>query len=413
MGDKHLSGKGIRTYKKVDKLAIFGGKPVRKTYLPYARHWIDRGDISKVIDTLTSDWITTGPKVEEFEDAFKRYIGSKFAVAVNSGTSALDLSLSSLGLNKGDEVITTPLTFCATADAICYQGVRPVFVDILEETLNIDPKKIREKINASTRAIVPVDIAGQPCKMDEIMEVARENNLKVVEDASHAPGASIGNKKIGRIADLTTFSFHAVKNMTTAEGGMVVTSDEALYTTIKRNRFFGLDRTSQERHGAGGSWFYEKVALGRKANMSDISASLGLSQLKKLDTFLSRRKKIVSLYKKWLGNVDEIEIPEEQEGTTHSWHLYIIKLKLNRLKATRDEIFKALRHENIGVNVHYRPLHLHRYYKETFGYKEGDFPVAERCFNSILTLPLFAIMKEKDVQDVVKAIKKVCNYYRK
>jgi len=395
------------------KLAIFNGKPVRKTYLPYARHSIDRGDISKVIDTLSSNWITTGPKVEEFENAFKRYIGSRFAVAVSSGTAALDLSLGSLGLKKGDEVITTPLTFCATADAICYQGARPVFVDIVEDSLNIDPKKIREKINSATRAIIPVDIAGQPCKINEIMEIAKANNLKVVEDASHAPGASVANKKIGQIANLTTFSFHAVKNMTTAEGGMVATDDENLYTRIRRDRFFGLDRTSQQRHGVKGSWFYEKTSLGRKANMSDISASLGITQLKKLDTFLSRRRKVVSLYEKGLRDVDEIEIPKEEEGTTHSWHLYIIKLKLNKLKATRDEIFKALRHENIGVNVHYRPLHLHRYYQETFGYREGDFSVAERCFNSILTLPLFAVMKERDVQDVVRAIKKVCNYYRK
>jgi dTDP-4-amino-4,6-dideoxygalactose transaminase len=395
----------------MNKLAILGGRPVRRTYLPYARQWIDGGDISSVKDTLASGWITTGPKVEEFENAFRKYIGSRFAVAVSSGTAALDLSL--MGLKQGDEVITTPLTFCATSDAICYQGARPVFVDICEDTLNIDPKEIVKKINTRTKAIVPVDMAGQPCKMNEIMKIAGANNLKVVEDASHAAGAGIGDKKIGRIAHLTTFSFHAVKNMTTAEGGMVVTDDETFYTKIRRNRFFGVDRTSQEKHGSRGKWFYEKLSLGRKANMSDISASLGLSQLKRLDAFLTRRRQIAALYEKGLKDVDEIETPKEENGTTHGWHLYIIRLKLKKLKAARDEIFNTLRQENIGVNVHYMPLHLHPFYRERFGYKKGDFPAAERRFNTILTLPLFAGMKDKDAQDVIKAVKKVCNYYRK
>lgn len=386
---------------------------MRKTYLPYARHWIDSQDITAVKETLSSDWITTGPMVEKFEQAFREYIGARFAVAVSSGTLALDLSLACLGLKKGDEVITTPLTFCATADAICYQGARPVFVDIVEETLNIDPQKIVKKINARTKVIIPVDIAGQPCEMNEIMAIARRNNLKVVEDAAHSLGARIKNKKIGQFADLTTFSFHAVKNMTTAEGGMVGTDNEFLYTRIRRNRFFGLDRSSQERHGGKASWFYEKVELGRKANMSDISASLGLSQLKKLDSFLTRRREKVSLYEKGLREVEEIETPKELKGTTNSWHLYIIRLRLNKLRVKRDEIFKALRQENIGVNVHYRPLHLHRYYQTRFGYKEGDFPVAEKCFYSIMTLPLFAAMTKRDVRDVIKAVKKVCNYYRK
>jgi dTDP-4-amino-4,6-dideoxygalactose transaminase len=397
----------------MDKLALFGGRPVRTTYLPYARHWIDRTDMAAVKETLSSDWITTGPKVEEFEEAFRKYIGAGFAVAVSSGTLALDLSLSSLGLKEGDEVITTPMTFCATADAICYQGARPVFVDIVPETLNIDPQEIIKKINSRTRAIIPVDMAGQPCEMLEIMKIAYEHNLAVVEDAAHSLGAGIKNKKVGQLATLTTFSFHAVKNMTTAEGGMVVSDDEFLSARIRRNRFFGLDRSSQDRHGGQASWFYEKVDLGRKANMSDITASLGLSQLKKLDSFLARRRQKASLYEKGLGEVEEIETPQEVKETTHSWHLYIIKLKLNKLKAKRDEIFKALRQENIGVNVHYRPLHLQQYYQARFGYKEGDFPVAEKCFNAILTLPLFAAMTKKDVQDVIKAVKKVCNYYRK
>lgn len=385
----------------------------RKTFLPYARHWIDSHDILSVKNTMTSDWITTGPKVEEFEDAFKKYVGARFAAALASGTAALDLSLLSIGLKEGDEVITTPMTFCATSDAICYQGARPVFIDIEEKTLNIDPEKIKEKITKRTRAVMPVDIAGQPCRMDEIMEIAKRRSLIVIEDASHSHGARFGGKKIGQIAHLTTFSFHAVKNMTTAEGGMVVTADENLYADIRRNRYFGIDRTPQERHGASGTWFYDKVSLGRKANMSDIAASLGLSQLKKLDMFLARRRSIVAVYEKGLKYIDEIEIPEEEKGTRHAWHLYIIKLRLERLKAGRDEIFKALRSENIGVNVHYRPLHLHSFYQKRFGYKRGDFPVAERCFERIITLPLFAGMKEKDGRDVIAAVKKVCNFYRK
>lgn len=394
-------------------LAIFGGNPVRREFLPYARHWIDREDIKAVREVLASNWITTGPKVEEFEDAFKKYTGSKFAIAVNSGTAALDLSLFSLDIGRGDEVITTPLTFCATADAICYQGARPVFVDIVEDTLNIDPKEILKKIGPRTRAIIPVDIAGQPSDMDEIMDIARRFGITVVEDAAHSLGAKIGNRKVGQVAHLTTFSFHAVKNMTTAEGGMVVTSEEALYNKIRRARYFGLDRTSQERHGSGGGWVYEKTCLGRKSNMSDICASLGISQLKKVNRFLARRRYYASLYKKRLKEIDEVITPEEKMGVTHSWHLYIIKLRLDKLRCTRDEMFRALRYENIGVNVHYKPLHLHRYYQKRFGYKRGDFPIAEKCFDSILTLPLFPAMRKNDVEDVIKAIKKVCNYYRK
>ncbi|HEC39577.1 hypothetical protein LCGC14_0577380 [marine sediment metagenome] len=396
-----------------EKPAIEGGKPVRKEYLPYGTQWLNEKEINEVVDSLKSSWITTGPKMRLFEENFKKFKGSKYAVAVNSGTAALHISTSSININPGDEVITTPMTFVASANCVVYRGGTPVLADIKNNTYNIDPDEIRKKITPKTKAIIPVHFAGQPCDMDEICEIAEEHNLFIIEDAAHAIDAEYKNKKIGNISDLTTFSFHPVKNITTAEGGMVTSNNEDLYEKLLMFRTHGISKDAVKRFGKEGGFYYDMQYLGFRYNLSELHSSLGIHQLDKLKAFQSRRREIVRIYNKELGSIEGIKIPYVKRNIKHSWHLYVIQLDLEKLNVDRDHIFKALREENIGVNVHYIPVHYHSYYQEKFGLKRGILPNVEWLFPRIITIPLFHKMSDNDAYDVINALEKVIKYYRK
>lgn len=397
----------------MEKPAIEGGKPVRENFLPYGTQWLDEKEINEVIDSLKSNWITTGPKMRLFEEKFKEFKGSKFAVAVNSGTAALHVSTSSINIKPGDEVITTPLTFVASANCIVYRSGTPIFADIKKDTYNINPNEIKKKITSKTKAIIPVHFTGQPCDMDEITEIAEENNLYVIEDAAHAVDAEYKGKKIGNISDLTVFSFHPVKNITTAEGGMVLTNDYELYEKLLMFRTHGISKNAVNRFGKSGDYYYDMQYLGFRYNLSELHACLGIHQMSKLESFQKRRREIVELYNKELNDLEEIILPYVKKEVKHSWHLYVIQLNLERLKVDRDHIFRALREENIGVNVHYIPVHYHSYYENKFGLKKGILPNVEWLFPRLLTIPLFPRMSDDDVNDVVNALKKVIYYYKK
>ncbi len=395
------------------ELAINGGKPVRDKLLPYGHQWIDEEDIKAVIEVLRSDWITQGPKVAEFEKEFAKYVGARYAVAVNSGTAALHAACFAAQIEKGDEVITTPITFAASANCVIYQGGTPIFADIDENTLNIDPEKIKKKITPNTRVLIPVDFTGLPVNLEEILQIARKNNLIIIEDASHALGATYKGCKIGSISDMTIFSFHPVKHITTGEGGMITTNNKKYYERLKLFRTHGITKDKGRLLNYDGPWYYEMQELGYNYRLTDFQCALGLSQLKKIDRIIQRRREIVKRYNSELKDMQEIKIPEiNPVDSNPAWHIYMIQLNLKRLKISRREIFEALQAENIGVNVHYIPVHLQPYYQKRFGYRRGDFPKAENYYSRAITLPIFPKMTEKDINDVVKAVKKVINYYK-
>jgi UDP-4-amino-4,6-dideoxy-N-acetyl-beta-L-altrosamine transaminase len=394
------------------KPAIEGGKATRNNFLPFARPLIEQEDIEEVIDTLKSDWLTTGPKTHLFEEEFAKYIGCKYAVAVNSCTAALHISLAALGIGKGDEVITTPYTFVSTVNVILQQGARQVLVDIKPDTFNINPDLIREKINDKTKAIIPVHFGGQPCEMGKIMKIAKDNNLLVIEDAAHAISAEYEGRKIGTIGDATCFSFYPTKNMTTGEGGMVTTDDEKLRERLKIWELHGISKDAWRRYSAEGSWYYEVVCPGYKYNMTDIQASLGLHQLEKLNLFQKRREEIVKFYGEAFSDLEEIETPFVKSNIKPAWHLYVIKIVSEKLKINRNQFIEALKAENIGTSVHFIPVHLHPYYRDTYGFRRGDFPNAEYAFDRVISLPLFPKMSNKDVKDVIDAVRKIVVYYK-
>lgn len=371
-------------------------------FIPYGRQYIDEDDINEVVHVLKSDWITTGPKIKEFEDALCSYIGCSYCVAVNSGTSALDIAVQSLNLPTGSEVITTPFTFVATSNSIIYNGLKPVFADICKDTFNIDPEDIRRKINKNTKAIIYVDYAGHPCDIQNIREIANEFDLYLIEDACHAIGAEYRDQKVGNLADLTVFSFHPVKHITTGEGGAIVTNNEELYNCISLLRSHGIDKNTQDRYGPNASWAYDMKYLGRNYRITDFQAALGMSQLKKLESFVSRRNELALQYNSLLSDVDFITLPALKDEVRHSWHLYVIILDDS---INRDDFFKYMRNSNIGVNLHYIPVYRHSYYMENFGFRPDDFPVAEDIFKRIITLPLYPMMKLEELQYVVKKIK--------
>ncbi len=397
----------------MEKPAIEGGKPIRSDFLPYGTQWLDDKEINEVIDAMKSSWITTGPKMRLFENNFKKYIGSKYAIAVNSGTAALHVSTSSINIMPGDEVITTPFTFVATANCVVYRGGTPIFADIKRDTYNIDPNEIRKKITKNTKAIIPVHFAGQPCDMDEIFEIANKHNLLIIEDAAHAVDAKYKGKKIGNISDLTCFSFHPVKNMTTAEGGMITTNNQELYEKLLMFRTHGISKDAEKRFGKSGDYAYDMRYLGFRYNLSELHSALGIHQLDKLESFQNRRREIIKSYNKELEEFEEITLPYVKNDVKHSWHIYVIQLNLEKLKVNRDHIFRALREENIGVNVHYIPVHYHTYYMNKFDLKKGMLPNVEWLFPRLLTLPLFPRMTEQDVNDVINSLEKVLKYYKK
>jgi len=374
---------------------------VRKNFLPYGLHQIDDADVKEVVNVLKGNWIVMGPKVKEFESAVCKYVGCVHSVAVNSGTGALDIAVASLGIKKG-EVITTPFTFVATSNSILFNGLKPVFADIKRDTYNIDPQDIKKKITKATKAIIYVDYAGQPCDIAEIKEIAEAHGLYLIEDAAHALGAEYDEKKVGTFADITMFSFHPVKHITTGEGGMCVTNDEGLAGRMRILRNQGMETAAMERFGPGASWAYDVKLLGRNYRMTDFQAALGLSQLKKLEGFIKKRQGLANLYNEELKDMPSITLPHTKPNVRHVWHLYTILLDK---KINHDKFISTMRAKNIGVNVHYIPIYRFSYYQENFNFNPKDFPVTEDISKRIVTLPLFPTMTDNDVSEVVKAVR--------
>ncbi|MDF2065817.1 UDP-4-amino-4,6-dideoxy-N-acetyl-beta-L-altrosamine transaminase [Bacillus sp. Cr_A10] len=374
---------------------------MRNSYLPYGKQMIDELDIEAVVNVLRGEFITTGPAIEKFEENIAEYVGAKYAVAFTNGTAALHGACFAADIGKGDEVVTTPMTFAASSNCVLYQGGTVVFADIDSSTYNIDPKSIEEQITNKTKAIIPVDFTGQPVDLESINKIAKQNNLVVIEDAAHALGARYKNKKIGSISDMTMFSFHPVKHITTGEGGMITTNNKVYYEKLLQFRSHGITRDPKLLKDNQGPWYYEMQFLGYNYRMTDIQAALGISQLLKLDSFLERRKEIVKKYNNAFQNIESITIPYQSNEGESSWHLYIIQVSQNR-----RGIFESLQKRNIGVNVHYIPVHKLPYYQE-IGYKETYLPNAEKLYENSISLPLFPGMTDQDVEDVIEAVEDV------
>ncbi len=383
---------------------------MREKLLPYGRQSIEESDIRAVVEVLRSDWLTTGPKVGEFEEAFASRVGAAHAVSFTSGTAALHAAAFAAGLKPGDEAITTPITFAATANCVLYQGATPVFADVSRDTINLDPELAAEKVSPRTRALLPVDYAGHPAAMTQFAEMARRHGLIVIEDACHALGAEFHGRRVGSLADMTVFSFHPVKHVTTGEGGMVTTSSPQFAEMLRRFRNHGISSDARQRQSAG-QWHYEMVLLGFNYRLPDFACALGLEQLKRLDANLARRREIAATYTAAFCEMPGVIPPTVREEANPAWHLYPIRLDLPRLTADRAQIFRALRAENIGVNVHYIPVHLHPYYRERFGYRGGEFPIAEDSYQRLLSLPMFHSMTHGDVEDVIAAVSKVTQHF--
>ena len=397
---------------KGETLAIHGGTPVRETLLPYGRQSLDEDDIQAVVEVLKSDWLTTGPKVGEFEERFAAWVGARHAVSFSSGTAALHGAAFAASLQSGDEAITTPMTFCADANCVLYQGATPVFADVSVDTLNLDPGEVAKRISPRTKAIIAVDYAGHPADLDSLRKLATQHRCTLIEDACHALGAEYFGRRVGGIADMTVFSFHPVKHLTTGEGGMVTTDDANLAETLRRFRNHGISSEARQRQ-LNGQWTYEMVLLGYNYRLTDIACALGLSQLEKLEANLTRRRAIAARYTSAFRELPGIEVPVVRDGVLPAWHLYPIRLKLDALSAGREEIFRALRAENLGVNVHYIPVHQHPYYRERFGYKGGEYPVAEDAYERLISVPMFHGMTDRDIEDVITAVNKVVEAFRR
>lgn len=383
---------------------------MRSNLLPYGHQSIDEDDIAAVAETLRADWLTTGPKVNEFEEAFAARVGSRYAVSFSSGTAALHGAAFAAGIGASDEAITTPLTFAATANCVLYQGGRPVFADVRSDTLNVDPDLVARCITPRTKAILPVDYAGHPADLDELARIAERHGLTIIEDACHALGAEYNGRQVGSVSHMTVFSFHPVKHLTTGEGGMVTTDNQDFADILRKFRNHGISTGAREREAKGQS-DYEMVLLGYNYRLTDIACALGLQQLSKLGQNLQRRRQIAAKYSVVLTGTPGIFLPVALSGNVPAWHLFPIRLDLPSLSVSRAEILRALRVENIGTNVHYIPVHLHNYYRERFGYRGGEFPVAEAAYDSLLSLPMFHGMSDRDVDDVVTALTKVVAEY--
>lgn len=379
-------------------------------YIPYGRQCIEQDDIDAVMEVLRSDYLTTGPKVAEFEQVVADYTGAKHAVAVANGTAALHIACMAAGIGEGDEVITTPVTFAASANCALYCGAKPVFADIKADTYNIDPEQIEQKITEKTRAVIPVHFTGQPCEMEEITRIAKKHGLLVIEDGAHALGAAYKNQKIGSVSDMTIFSFHPVKHITTAEGGMVLTDDEGLYRKLSLYRTHGITRNADWMEetpdfltGQEGAWYYQQTELGYNYRISDMQCALGITQMKKLERFVARRKEIAARYDKAFADEEGIITPKQQEGCDNSYHLYVIQVT----KRPRKEVFEALRAAGIGVNVHYIPVYKHPYYQH-HGYADVCCPNAETYYSRAISLPMYPLLTDKEQERVIQEVKKCC-----
>jgi perosamine synthetase len=393
-----------------EALTIDGGTPVRSTLLPYGRQSIDEDDIQAVVEALRSDWLTTGPKINEFEEAFAACVGARYAISFSSGTAALHGAAFAARIGPGDEAITSPLTFAATANCILYQSATPVFADVRSDTLNIDPEQIEDRITPRTKALLPVDYAGHPADLGLILEIAERNRLTVIEDACHALGAEYRDRRVGAISHMTVFSFHPVKHLTTGEGGMVTTNSPSFADTLRKFRNHGISSNARDRQRED-QWYYEMVLLGFNYRLTDIACALGLKQLTKLESNLARRREIAARYTCALREIPGMVVPVVSTEGLPAWHLYPIRLDPAKLSVDRAQVFRALRAENIGVNVHYIPVHLHPYYRGRFGYKGGEFPAAEAAYESLISLPMFHGMTDEDVGDVITSVSKVASHY--
>ncbi|HSR67336.1 MAG TPA: UDP-4-amino-4,6-dideoxy-N-acetyl-beta-L-altrosamine transaminase [Acidobacteriota bacterium] len=397
---------------RVRPLAVDGGQPVRGELLPYGRQTIEEEDLQAVCEALRSPLITTGPRVDSFEKAFARRVGVRQCVAVNSGTAALHCAAHVLGIGPGDEVIVPTLTFAATANVVLYQGARPVFADVDPDQLLIDPTSVESLITPRTRAIFAVDYAGQPCDYPALRQLAERHGLALLADACHAPGARLQGRPVGSLADVTCFSLHPVKHMTTGEGGLITTDREDWAARMRRFRNHGISVDHRDRL-KNGSWHYEIRQLGYNYRLTDVQSALGLSQLRRLRQWVKSRRRIAARYDRELRQFDALRPLKVREDVEHAYHLYVVRLDLSRLRVGRGQVFKALRAEGIGVNVHYIPVHLHPLYRRQLGTGPGLCPQAEKAYSEIVTLPVFPSMTPGEQDDVLEALNKVLQAYRR
>ena len=391
---------------------------MRDRFLPFALPDLDGSELAEIKDALVSGWITTGPKTHQFEAEFAAAVGARYAVAVNSCTAAMHLALEAIGLQAGDEVITTPYTFAATAEVVRYFDAKLVFVDICPADFNINPALIEATVTERTKAIIPVHVAGSPADLDTIYAIAENHGLAVIEDAAHAfpakyKGRTIGGAVVSSQRSAVCFSFYATKTITTGEGGMITTDDEALAERCRIMSLHGISKDAWKRYTAEGSWYYEVIAPGYKYNMTDVAAAMGLAQLRKAENMWKKRKEIARQYTEAFSQCPALEVPTARHETQHAWHLYMLRLNLEQLKADRGQFIEELKRRNIGVSVHFIPLHLHPYYRETYGYQPEDFAVAYREYQREISLPIYSKMSDQDAEDVIEAVLDVVKRYRR
>lgn len=387
---------------------------MRKNFLPFHLPSIGDEEIKEVVDVLKSGWLTTGPRTIQLEMDFSKYIGSKYAVALNSGTAALHLALEVINLKAEDEVIVPTITFAATAEVVRYFGAKPVLIDCRRDTFNIDIDGVETYLETNSdkvKAIIPVHIAGQPCDMNSILKLAGKYRLKIIEDAAHALPAKYNRKMVGTIGDITAFSFYATKNITTGEGGMVTTDNEEYANRIRMMSLHGISKDAWKRYTSEGSWYYEILYPGYKYNLSDIASAIGINQLRKCDIFYEMRKEIADMYTEAFNESEIVQPPLVEPDNQHAWHLYIIQLNLEKLTIDRARFIEEMRARNIGTSVHFIPLHMHPYYRETYGYQQDDFPNASYVYRRIVSLPIYPKMTDKDVKDVIDAVKDITGSY--
>lgn len=377
---------------------------MRKTFLPYHAPSIGDAETRAVVETLQSGWLTTGPRTRQFEKDFAAYVGARHAIAVNSCTAALHLALEAIGISRDDEVIVPTMTFAATAEVVAYFGAKPVLVDSQRDTYNMDPAAVAAAITPRTRAIIPVHYGGQPCDMAELLDIAHRHGIRIVEDAAHSLPASYRGRSIGSISDITCFSFYATKTLSTGEGGMITTDEDAAADRMRIMALHGISRDAWKRYTAEGSWYYEILHPGFKYNLTDIASALGLAQLARQAEFLEARRRIAARYSEAFQAIDEIRCPVARPDRSHAWHLYVIEIDSQSLSISRNEFLEAMKREGIGTSVHFIPLHLHPYYRDHYGYVPGDFPNALAAYERIVSLPIYPAMSDADVQDVIDSV---------
>jgi dTDP-4-amino-4,6-dideoxygalactose transaminase len=396
--------------KRQDIPAIAGGVPVRESVLPFFRPTIDEADVAGVTETVRSGWLTLGPVTETFEREIARYIGAARAVAVSSCSAAMFLALKAMGIGSSDEVVTSANTFASTVHAIIHTGAKPVLADIDPETFCVTPEELVRKTSARTKAYIPVHFGGQACRIEEILDEAKKRGIRVLEDAAHSFGASAGGRKIGSFGDAAAFSFYATKNITTGEGGCLTTADEDLAEKVRLLSYHGMSHHSWARYADRGAWYYEVTVPGYKFNMSDVLSALGLSQVRKVEAMLARRRDLARRFTKRLEGSPFFDLPRVGAGNEHTWHLFVIRVKTENLTIGRDDVIRALAAENIGCSVHFIPIHKHPFFEAYRGANDA-YPACEDYFSRCISLPLFPTMRDEDVDDVVRALERIAAFY--